>query len=516
MIDPQHTRRDPLMPWTVRVRLDPTQNGPHTLIARLIRGARMFKSKPIGWITALTLLAVAGISLACRLKDGGGQAALGDPPVADAAKAAPLPEPLAPPVSEASVPAPAGLNPDREKPVETAKSTLPPPPPETVIPPPPLNAKLDPIPKEEVPIPLSEPKPTETVKLPTIAVPPDVKPAPVETVPPITPKIVESAPPPVPEVVKGTGSVPPTPPTENAFRNLKEGDTAWASSAVPKVGEKVEPAKVVTAPPMTTDAQIKAGVPSVPLVPAELKEKTKVEVPVPMITPAIPDKNYWAVSGESLRDIARKTLGSEDRWREIGKLNPELRSRTLIPAGTMVRLPSDAQSTGIRQVSGSVDSDPLTRSSVKPVPVIRAKPDEHTTGMAMMGTFECKLDAKGCGCLMLPKDVCEQLGKCETMLLTPGPDNCLWLVSQDGAAHMLHRIEKAHVGDAEVQAFKRLYFSQTRKTTLDAGCLKMPEELAGFASLTGNVVLIGMDDHFEVWDAARWQRYSQQKSHSGE
>jgi DNA-binding transcriptional regulator/RsmH inhibitor MraZ len=25
-------------------------------------------------------------------------------------------------------------------------------------------------------------------------------------------------------------------------------------------------------------------------------------------------------------------------------------------------------------------------------------------------------------------------------------------------------------------------------------------------------VLIGIDDHFEVWDAARWRSYTQQKS----
>ena len=30
----------------------------------------MFRSKPIGWITAGTLFCVAGVALACRLRDG--------------------------------------------------------------------------------------------------------------------------------------------------------------------------------------------------------------------------------------------------------------------------------------------------------------------------------------------------------------------------------------------------------------------------------------------------------------
>jgi DNA-binding transcriptional regulator/RsmH inhibitor MraZ len=38
--------------------------------------------------------------------------------------------------------------------------------------------------------------------------------------------------------------------------------------------------------------------------------------------------------------------------------------------------------------------------------------------------------------------------------------------------------------------------------------------LADYAGLGKEVVLIGIDDHFELWDAARWQRYSQHKDSS--
>ena len=94
-------------------------------------------------------------------------------------------------------------------------------------------------------------------------------------------------------------------------------------------------------------------------------------------------------------------------------------------------------------------------------------------------------------------------------------DRCLWLVSETGARRMLHRIEKAQVEDAEVQAFKRIYYSQTEKAVVDAtGTMKVSEKLAGYAGLTGEVVLIGMDDHFELWDAARWNQYSRQKSYT--
>ena len=54
MDDPLDGRVDPVRKWSVNVRLDSTQK-PRTLLERLIQGARMFKSKPIGWITAVTL-----------------------------------------------------------------------------------------------------------------------------------------------------------------------------------------------------------------------------------------------------------------------------------------------------------------------------------------------------------------------------------------------------------------------------------------------------------------------------
>ena len=40
------------------------------------------------------------------------------------------------------------------------------------------------------------------------------------------------------------------------------------------------------------------------------------------------------------------------------------------------------------------------------------------------------------------------------------------------------------------------------------------EKLAEYAGLGKEVVLVGIDDHFELWDAARWQQYSQQKEPS--
>src|SRR5262249_60724694 len=69
------------------------------------RGARMFRSKPIGWITAGTLFCVAGVALACRLRDGkettaGANAAVCPVTVAEPDEKADLPQPPGPAKSE--------------------------------------------------------------------------------------------------------------------------------------------------------------------------------------------------------------------------------------------------------------------------------------------------------------------------------------------------------------------------------------------------------------------------------
>jgi MraZ protein len=476
MTNPLNPRRDFRTPWTVRVRLDPTQNQ-RTLLDRLSRGARMSKSKPIGWITALTLLAAAGIALACRLKDGAGQPVQGSDVAwngADKTPAPPDPAPVPTPLAESVPPPVPEKQPDSDPPA-TSLGYAPP--------------KTPPTPAVE-----------------SIPAPPPVAAVPVG---PATEE--KTGPPPTPP---SETAVPPPPPLNAKLDNEPKKDAPPLVPALP-IAEKKETA---VAPPAVLEQQ--PGVGTVILGPAPLNAVRQPEAASPAPAPAaapVENKTYWASQGETLRDVARKTLGQEDRWLEIEKLNPELRARTLIPAGTMVRLPAGAQNTGIKQVSGQSEpgyvapSVKASATSVRPVPVIRARPEERASRTPLMvGTFESKMDGKGG--LVLPKEVCEQMGKCESVLLTPGPDGCLWLVSQDGAARMLQRIEKAQVGDAEVQAFKRLYFSQTEKASVDtAGGLKVPEKLAEFAGLAGDAVLIGMDDHFELWEAARWQRYSQQK-----
>jgi MraZ protein len=131
--------------------------------------------------------------------------------------------------------------------------------------------------------------------------------------------------------------------------------------------------------------------------------------------------------------------------------------------------------------------------------------------MLLTGTHSRILDDKKR--LVLPRRVREQLGDPETLFLTPGPDQCLWIYSQPGLEQLAEKLDQSPATDAEVRVFRRLYFAQTEAVDVDGnGRVLIPERLIQFAGLQHEVVLIGVRDHLELWDARRWQEYLNQNA----
>src|SRR5262249_13403976 len=126
--------------------------------------------------------------------------------------------------------------------------------------------------------------------------------------------------------------------------------------------------------------------------------------------------------------------------------------------------------------------------------------------MLLTGTHPRTLDEKKR--LALPKRIREQLGEPETLFVTPGPDQCLWLYTQRGLETLAEKLDQSPAADAEARVFRRLYFAQTEAVDLDrSGRILIPDRLVQFAGLRHEVVLIGVRDHLELWDAERWQQY---------
>ena len=131
--------------------------------------------------------------------------------------------------------------------------------------------------------------------------------------------------------------------------------------------------------------------------------------------------------------------------------------------------------------------------------------------MLLTGTHPRTLDDKKR--LALPRRLREQLGEPEVLFVTPGPDQCLWVYTQAGLEQLAARLDQAPATDAEARVFRRLYFAQTEAVEIDrSGRILVPDRLVQFANLEHEVVLIGVRDHLELWDAQRWQQYLTQNA----
>ncbi len=126
--------------------------------------------------------------------------------------------------------------------------------------------------------------------------------------------------------------------------------------------------------------------------------------------------------------------------------------------------------------------------------------------MLLTGTYPRTLDDKKR--LALPKRVRDLLGEPTLLFVTPGPDQSLWLYTQVGLEALSAKLDQTPATDAEARVFRRLYFAQTEAVDVDkTGRILVPERLVQFAALGHEVVLIGVRDHLELWDAVRWQEY---------
>jgi division/cell wall cluster transcriptional repressor MraZ len=425
------------------------------------------------WMALGGVLCLLGAFVFIRTRDGNKAMAQSEPPTVVSEKpAAPPPAPLVPqplpPISPATPvstdPIPAPPSPAVEA---VPAAAVVPAPVETALPPPPpavsLNASEPPPPVTPPPTPPAAGSDSRPIVIPASATVP-APPAPVAAPPTPSEK-------PLPPIAEKTDALPPSP---------------TVAPPSPTVNVSPPPMPPAIEPVSRPDTAAKDYAPEPPLAPN----------PGPVVQHKI------LAGGETLKSLARKMLGTAERWTDIHKLNPNLRPDANISVGTTVRLPGDA----------CVGDD---HESVRPLPSLRPRSaPKAKAALPLTGTFPIAVDDHKV--MSLPSKILEQLGHCDTVLLSPGSDRCLWLTNQAHLDRLQAKLDKSPARESDVRGFKRLYYAQTMKVPVKDGKLAISDKLAAFAGLGAEVVLVGIDDHFEVWDAARWRRYMQTKKANSE
>jgi MraZ protein len=131
--------------------------------------------------------------------------------------------------------------------------------------------------------------------------------------------------------------------------------------------------------------------------------------------------------------------------------------------------------------------------------------------MLLTGTHPRTLDDKKR--LVLPRRVREQLGQPGQLFVTPGTEHCLWLFNPEGLERLASKLDQAPATDKEANVFRRLYYGRTETVDVDRnGRILIPDRLVQLAGLKHEVILLGVRDHLELWDAGRWEDYLAQNA----
>jgi MraZ protein len=126
--------------------------------------------------------------------------------------------------------------------------------------------------------------------------------------------------------------------------------------------------------------------------------------------------------------------------------------------------------------------------------------------MLLTGNYPRTLDDKKR--IALPKRIRELMQNPGILFVTPGLDQCLWVYTQEGLEGLARKLEQAPASSADARVFQRLYFSRSEAVNVDRlGRILIPERSIHYAGLRHEVVLLGVRDHLELWDAERWQQY---------
>lgn len=89
-------------------------------------------------------------------------------------------------------------------------------------------------------------------------------------------------------------------------------------------------------------------------------------------------------------------------------------------------------------------------------------------------------------------------------------EKCLFVYSEEGFNALADKLRRLRNSEDEIRMHNRRFFPSVEDTEADAqGRVLINQELREYAGLSRDIVLAGLDDHIEIWDAASWAAYNE-------
>ncbi len=121
---------------------------------------------------------------------------------------------------------------------------------------------------------------------------------------------------------------------------------------------------------------------------------------------------------------------------------------------------------------------------------------------------EYQINFSGSGRLLLPKKVRELL-KGNTFILTKGFGSCLSGYDKDDWEKRATELLNPSLLQPTDMDNRRYIFSSLVYLEIDEqGRFVVPKNLLEYGELKDKTVIIGVGDHFEIWDVLKWKEYN--------
>ena len=122
-------------------------------------------------------------------------------------------------------------------------------------------------------------------------------------------------------------------------------------------------------------------------------------------------------------------------------------------------------------------------------------------GNKLMGTYEHTMDAKGR--MAFPTKLREQLGV--SFIVTIGQDGCLYVYSNEEWDIFTEKL--GTLTGERAKAAKMFIINACIVEPDKQGRILIPQNLRDYASLDHDITVLGVTNHAEIWDTAKYKQY---------
>ena len=120
------------------------------------------------------------------------------------------------------------------------------------------------------------------------------------------------------------------------------------------------------------------------------------------------------------------------------------------------------------------------------------------------GSFAHNLDEKGR--LMIPRKMREELGY--KVYIMKGFEGSLSLCNEERYQKLVEEFSRLSFNQSKVRDYLRLQFASTYEMEVDKlGRVQIPTALLTKYNISKEVLVLGIGDHIEVWDKAKYEEY---------